>query len=118
MRTLERNKSVFLYCNYESDSMLLDEHGLFTGEHDVQRSKPVSAKGYISGAKGDAESVEFGTDVLYDKTIILAGTKWDIGENTMLYIDDLDTTKAPDYKVVRVAKYLNHTTLAIAKVAR
>lgn len=98
--------------------MLQDSDGNYTGEEGITYTDPVEVRAYITAAKGDAENVEFGTDLQYDKTIILEGTGWDITENSMLYIDNLDTTEAPDYKVVRVAEHLNHTTLAVVKVAR
>lgn len=108
---------MFYYRNFVSETMLTDGD-FITGEHAIEYTDPVLAKGHITIARGDAESVEFGTDVKYDKTIVLPGTNWPITENSMLYIDDLNTSNAPDYKVVRVAVGLDHTTLAIAKVSR
>lgn len=118
MRTLARNKRVFYYMNFASSAMLTDSDGNYGGEEEITYSKAKKVRGYITAARGDAESVEFGTDLQYDKTIILEGIGWDITENSMLYIDDLDLTHDPDYKVIRIAEHLNHTTLAVAKVAR
>lgn len=98
--------------------MMTDSSGNYTGERAIIYTPVKQVRAYITPAKGDAESVEFGTDLQYDKTIILEGTGWDITENSLLYVDDLDTDHEPDYKVVRIAEHLNHTTLAIAKVTR
>ena len=118
MRTLARNKRTFYYQNFVDGEMLTDEYGNYTGEEGVSYTAKKKARGYITPAKGDAENVEFGTDLQYDKTVILEGIGWDITENSLLHIDDLDLSHDPDYKVLRVAEHLNHTTLAVVKVAR
>ena len=118
MRTLARNKRWFYYQNFVEGAMLQDSEGNYTGEDGISYTAPKKVRAYISASKGDAESVEFGTDLLYDKTIILEGIGWDITENSLLHIDDLNLDHGPDYKVVRVAEHLNHTTLAVVKVAR
>ena len=118
MRTLDRNKRKFYYQNYQEGEMLKDANGDYTGEEGISYSDAKEVRGYITPARGDAENVEFGTDLQYDKTVILEGIGWDITENSLLYIDDLDLSHQPDYKVLRIAEHLNHTTLAVVKVAR
>ena len=118
MKTLDRNKRTFYYQNFADGEMLTDADGNFSGEEGITYTEPKKVRAYITPAKGDAENVEFGTDLQYDKTVILEGIGWDITENSLLYIDDLNLNNTPDYKVLRVAEHLNHTTLAVVKVAR
>ena len=118
MKTLERNKKTFYYATYLGEQMLTDDEGNYTGERGITYSETVEVRGYISPAKGGASAEVFGTQIAYDKTIILNGGGWLIDENTVLYIDaDPSDAARYDYKVIGVAESLNHTTIAIAKVA-
>lgn len=125
MRTLDYNKRTFYYCLYSQKAKIYDENGNFTGDYTSGYSEIVEAKGNISAASGSAETEKFGTDITYDKVIVLQGTNWSIDENTVLFVDvepeyeDEEKTKPKynyDYIVSRVAKSLNHTTLAIKRV--
>ena len=117
MKTLERNKRTFYYATYQGEQMLTDEEGNFTGERGITYSEPVEVRGYVSPANGGANAEVFGTQLAYDKTIILNGGNWPIDENTVLYIDVAPGSGRYDYKVTGVAESLNHTTIAISKVA-
>ena len=100
--------------------MLTDADGNFTGERGVGYAEAVQAEGNISSANGAAQTEQFGTDINYDRTILLPGTDWEIDEKTVLFIDEEPTYSGTNpeynYKVVRVAKSLNHTALAVSKV--
>ena len=118
MKTLERNKRTFYYATYQGEQMLTDSEGNFTGERGITYSEPVKVRGYVSPANGGANAEVFGTQQSYDKTIILNGGNWPIDENTVVYIDsDPKNAERYDYKVTGVAESLNHTTIAISKVA-
>lgn len=98
--------------------MLKDSEGNYTLERGITYSDPVEVRGYVSPAKGGANAEVFGTQLAYDKTIILPGNGWPIDENTVLYIDsDPTNDERYDYKVIGVAESLGHTTIAISKVA-
>jgi len=99
--------------------MSTDSDGNYTGEYTNGYSEPIKAKGVISMAKGELDYSGFGTDINYDKTIILNGIEWDIDEHTGLFIDKEPTGEDDvdfDYLVVSVAESLNFTQLAIKKV--
>ena len=121
MRCLRRNKTRFAYALFESATPHYDEYGNLTYEHDVTYGKPVFAKANISQAR-NADMVQlFGTDVNYDKTIVIEKTP--IDENAVLWVDTLPVLKADgttdtphDYIVRRIARSLNSVTIAIAKV--
>ena len=115
MRLLDRNKRNFFYAPYTGYGMLTDEKGRFTGERGPTYGSPVALSGNITPAKGNAYVAVFGIQLDYDRVIQLEGTT-DIAEDSVLWIDDLDTTKPYDYKVVRKAVSLNHVTLAVKKV--
>ena len=118
MKTLERNKRAFYYAKYQGETMLTDSEGNYTGERGITYSDPVKVKGYISPANGGVNAEVFGTQLAYDKTIILNGINWPIDENTVLYVDVTpgEDTRY-DYKIINIAESLNHTTIAVAKVA-
>lgn len=123
MRTLDYNKRTFYYCLYNAKAKRYDADGNFTGEHNAGYEEAVEAKGNISAASGSAEIEQFGTGIEYDKVIILQGTDWNIDEHTVLFIDtqptyndDQHTDPKYNYIVTRVAKSLNHTSIAIKRV--
>lgn len=124
MRTLDYNKRTFYYCLYNAKTKIYDADGNFTGEYTSGYSEAVAVKGNISAASGSADMEQFGTDIAYDKVIVLQGTNWEIDEHSVLFVDvepsyeDEETHSDPKYNyiVTKVAKSLNHTTLAIKRV--
>lgn len=123
MRTLDYNKQKFYYCLYSSKTKVYDTDHYFTGDYTTAYAEAVEAKGNISAATGSAELEQFGTGIEYDKVIVLQGTNWSIDEHTVLfvgiepsYVDEQHTKPNYNYIVTKVAKSLNHTTLAIKRV--
>lgn len=115
MVTLSRNKRPFWYATYLGYNMLRNGSGQITAERGMEYSDPVEYYGNIAPATGDANVAPFGVALDYDHVIQLPG-KTPIDEQSVLWIDETDTTKPYDYKVIRKAVSLNHTTLAVKKV--
>ena len=123
MRTLDYNKKTFYYCLFSGKTKILDANGNFTGDYTSGYAEAVKAKGNISAASGSADMEQFGTDIAYDKVVVLQGTNWDIDEHTVLFVgiepsyeDEQHTQPKYNYIVTKVAESLNHTTLAIKRV--
>lgn len=120
MRCLDRNKRTFWYARALKPESLTDEEGYLTGEHDTPYSLPQEARGNISAAVGEAEVLQFGNDVSYDRTIVVEGTDLPIDETSVLWVDvkpRINGRDSPyDYVVKKVAKSLNVTAIAISKV--
>lgn len=121
MRTLNRNKSTYYYALYENRVRHTDEYGNKTSEWDVVYSNPVKARANISSAQGQSDTLVFGNDVQYDKTLVMENTPLD--ENSVLWVDhvpvinDDGSTDTPyDYVVKKVAKSLNSVSVAVSKV--
>jgi len=123
MRCLRRNKVKFAYALFDKTEVTYDEYGNETGEPDVTHCHPVFSKANISPAK-NADIIQlFGTDVNYDKVIVMAHPDTPIDENSVLWVDTLPeikedgTTDTPhDYIVRKVARSINSVSIAIAKV--
>ena len=123
MRTLDYNKRTFYYCLRKKREKIYDSDGNFTGDYTPEYVEAQAARGNISAATGSTDTEQFGIGIEYDKTIVLEGLDWDIKEDTVLFVDveptydDKDHTLPKyNYIVTRVAKSLNHTTLAIKRV--
>lgn len=123
MRTLIRNKTKIYYAKYLNKVAVVDEYGNLTGEYDINYSNPVSIMLNTSAASGKAEAEVFGENLSYDKVIVL--DNWDptIDEYAVFWIDrkpEIDEegkTDTPyDYVVKKVAKSLNHVSIALSKV--
>jgi len=123
MRTLDYNKRKFYYCLHVGREKIYDEDHNFTGDYTPEYLPAQVARGNISAATGTTDVEQFGIGIEYDKTIVLQGLDWDITEDTVLFVDveptyeDVEQTiPLYNYIVTRVAKSLNHTTLAIKRV--
>ena len=115
MRCLKRNKTEFAYSNYLGKE-LIEVDGVKTGEYKLNYSDPITIKGYISRATGNNATDLFGIDVNYDKSITIDNPSLNISEDSVLWVDERDTTKPYDYVVKRISKSLNYLTIAIKKV--
>lgn len=111
MKGLERNKRDFQYAVHTGrKEPILDESGNRTGEYASVYSEPVSWKGNISAGSGDVEAAPFGSEITYDRIIVLAGETPPIDENCKVWFD------GKQYIVKAVAKSLNSVSIAIRKV--
>ena len=116
MRTLERNKQTIKYKLYVGKEELLDEYGNRTGEFEILYSDPATLRANVSAARGESLTRQFGDMESYDKVIITDDVSCSIDENSILWIDNLDTEKPYDYVVKKVARSLNSVSYAVSKV--
>lgn len=123
MRNLMLNKTSHYVLNYKGEVESVDSDGYFTGEKTISYSKPIMFMGHISGARGTSQVEMFGTDVSYDKTLILTKSefaKLKITENSVFFIDKKPTfqNNVPlyDYRVSRIAQTINEVAIALTKV--
>ncbi len=115
MRTLERNKRDVYYALYEDMSPIEDEYGNPTGEYELVYGEPVLWRVNVSAAKGQWAIHQFGETENYDK-VLVSDLDVPISKTSVLWIDNLDTSKPHDYVVKTIAKSLNVTTIAVSKV--
>lgn len=119
MRTLVRNKLPFYYATYEG---IADYKvgGYKTGEKTITYSTPILLKASISANKGVSEIDQFGSNLQYDKIIIVEDMSCPIDENTILWVDkepyDGNVLQPHNYIVSKVAKSLNYISIAIKRV--
>lgn len=121
MRTLDRNKQGFYYYLYKTEEELRDENNHRTGEKVLTYFPPVFCKGNISAGSGTAQAELFGSDISYERVIVLEDTHCPIDENSLLCVEmkpkqyKENETPAHDYIVKAVAKSLNVFAIAISK---
>jgi hypothetical protein len=116
MRTLERNKQKVYYAQYNGKKSVIDEYGNQTGEYEILYFPPVLIKLNVSAAKGEYSTRQFGDTENYDKVLITDDLNIPITETSVLWIDNLDTSKPHDYVVKKIAKSLNSVSIAVSKV--
>lgn len=123
MRNLNKNKTNFYALNYVGKEEVIDEQGHRTGEYLIKYSDKMCVKAHISGAKGSSSVEIFGTDIAYDKTIIMDLAYFKglgLNENSVFFIDKEpaydNETPLYDYKVARISKTLNEVAIAISQV--
>ena len=72
MRNLIINKTKIIVLNYKGEQDVVGSDGYFTGEKTIIYTKPITFMAHISGARGSSQVEMFGTDVSYDKTIVIS----------------------------------------------
>ena len=143
MRTLNRNKRPFWFCLFDEKIPIVDEYGNETGESIIRYGTPIKMSANISPASGYAQTEQFGNLDNYDKVIVTDWMDCPIDENSVLFIEKdveygeaitIDYTPSEtvlgedevipvivevplyNYTVRRVAKSLNHISIAVRKV--
>jgi hypothetical protein len=123
MRSLERNKTKIYYALLNSKNEIRDEYGNFTGEYELQYGNPIAMKASVSAAMGETYTRQFGEQEAYDKVVITDDPLCPIDEYAILWVDNLPeikrdkSTDTPhDYVVKKVARSINVSSYAIAKV--
>lgn len=117
MRTQVINRTPFYYALYSGKTPETDADGFYTGEVTTQYEEPVLyRRGNISPATGMSNTEQFGNLENYDKVIVTSDMSCPIDENTVLWIDETDTSQPYDYIVKRVSKSKNGISIAVARV--
>lgn len=116
MRLLKRNKQQIYYALYEGKEPIKDEYDNLTGEYGIKYSDPVPLKLNISPARGESSIAQFGQMEDYDRVLITDDMNCPIDENSILWIENLNTNEPHDYIVKRVARSLNNISYAVKKV--
>jgi len=126
MRDCKKNTSIVYVLNFKSKEKVVDGSGNYTGEETITYDDPQAFRGNVSGAKGNSQVDVFGTDIKYDKVIVITRDKFDklkIDENSVFFIDkeptyDTVITTSPlyNYHVSRIAKTLNEVAIAVKEV--
>lgn len=123
MRALKRNQVKCYFAVYEGEKLVKNVEGYYTGEKELTYSKPIMLMANISQATGLSSTEQFGTNINYDKSIVIDRLPKGLDEYSRLWIDTLpilsndgSTITPHDYVVKRVAKSLNSVSIAVAKV--
>ena len=123
MRNLQINKRKLYVLNYLGQVEVVDKDNYKTGETTNSYSDPKEFRASVSGAKGSSQVEMFGTEIKYDKTILMSVSLFRdlcITENSVLFVDTeptFDTNHFPlyNYKVVKIAETINEVAIAISK---
>lgn len=111
------------YANYARNEEILSG-GKRTGQRTVEYGNPVKIRANVSAARGSLDDEHFGISVDYDRTITTCDKSVGIDESSVLWIEkapeigsDGSTDTPWDYVVVKIAKSINSTTIAIKRVS-
>ena len=125
MRNQLINESKHYVLNYKGKENIKDSDNDYTGEYEITYTRPIMFMGHISGAKGSSQVEIFGTDVAYDKVLLINKAKFiklKITENSVFFLDKKPQydNDAPlyDYRVKRIAETVNEVAIALEKVSR
>lgn len=116
MRSLLRNQQPVFFRNLIGQEEILDEYGNSTGSWLPIYSDLKSAMLCVSPNKGNSEVEQFGSLEDYDRTATTADTSCEIDEDSVLWVDGVDTDGPYNYIVKRRAPWKNSVQYAIKQV--
>ena len=76
MRCMKRNKQRFFYALFKEKVEITDEDGNETGEYRLVYYPPKKCSANISPAIGEAQTEQFGSEVDYDRVIVMDIESW------------------------------------------
>ena len=124
MRNQKINQTPILYLNFVKVEKVKDSDGYYTGETKNTYTPTKKVMGHISGAKGSSQVEVFGTEIDYDKTLLITKSKFKetgITENSVFFIEKKPSYENGqpnyDYRVKKIAETINEVAIAIKKVS-
>jgi hypothetical protein len=116
VRTLNRNKQELWYSLMTGSEEVADDNGLLTGETRITYSDPVKTRMSMSissgannlGSQGMVVLDPFGITTAYTHRLVTEDLDCPINEESLLWIGKTPADGAHNFKVVRVARSLNH----------
>lgn len=122
MKCMQINKRPFWFAEYIRREEVKDEYGNVVGYKSIY-DKPIQSKANFSPARGQTESMIFGSSESYDRVLVADRSMPFLKETTVLWIDttpelkpDGFTDTPHDYIVKKVADSLNGFLYAVKKV--
>lgn len=91
MRAIKKNLRKMWYALYSDKIPILDKDGNPTFEYEPGYENPVEFKANLSAGSSDAEEQPFGTNVQYDRIILLYDMDCPIDENSRIWVKDKPT---------------------------
>lgn len=116
MRSLLRNQQPVFFKLYQGEEEIIDEYGNPTGSYVPVYSELKSALLCVSPNKGSSEVEQFGSLEDYDRTMTTSDVRCAIDENSILWVDNADTSGPYNYIVKRRAPWKNSIQYAIRQV--
>lgn len=94
MRNLAINERRMWYALYVGKTMAVDEHGDYTGEPELQYSKPVEfwavispGRGYNAGFAGTLKQAIFGVDIDSERRIMTTDRTLPVTETSLIWLE-------------------------------
>ena len=125
MHTLNRNKQDLWYSlKIRTEEVRDEQTGLLTGEHRVIYSEPVETRMSMSissgannlGSQGMVTLDPYGITTAYTHRMVTHDMNCPINEESLIWIGRTPTDGAHNFKVVRVARSLNHIIYYVKEV--
>lgn len=124
MHTLNRNKQDLWYALKTGSEEVRDKDGFLTGEHRITYADPVHVRMSMSissgannlGSQGMVELDPFGITTAYTHRMVTEDMSCPINEESLIWIGKEPKNGSHNFKVVRVARSLNHIIYYVKEV--
>lgn len=125
MHTQNRNKQDLWYSlKIRTEEVRDEQTGLLTGEHRVIYAEPVETRMSMSissgannlGSQGMVTLDPYGITTAYTHRMVTHDMNCPINEESLIWIGRTPTDGAHNFKVVRVARSLNHIIYYVKEV--
>ena len=116
MRCLKINQRTIHYALYTGKTAETDTDGNFTGDYVETYGTPVALRINVSPAKRYTAIEPFGEESDYTHTMVTDDMNCPITETSLIWIG-IPTTDKANFRVVKVARSLNHITYDLEEIA-
>lgn len=120
MHCCERNKQTLWYSKYTGKTAVVDDYGCMTGEYVEAYSNPVKVRMVVSPASRQTILNPFGIQTPYSHTAITEDMNCEMDEESVVWMgivpDSDESAETANYRVVGVARSLNHIAYALKRV--
>lgn len=117
----KRNKRSIYYANFVSNTYeteVVNGETLRTGGRVPTYTTPKKLKVNITGGRSGSIDRIFGKSIEYDKVFVIKQIPDGFDEDSILWVDNQNTTNPNDYEVRDVYPHLGHYTVLIKRIKR
>ena len=115
MRCVKINQQTIYYALYLGKTAETDTSGNYTGDYVISYADPVAMKANVSPARKWTSVEPYGLESDYTHVMMTDNMSCPITETTLVWIGKPITENA-NFRVVKVAKSLNHITYDLEEI--
>jgi len=116
MRDVEKNKRLIYFSTFTQSTPIVDSEGNLTGENSVTYGEISPLRINVSPPSGAIITKAFGKIIDCDRVLFTCRKNLSITQNTVFWIDDLNTEHSHDYEIAGISEGMTAVIYAVKRV--